>query len=680
MKRKTFSYFGAGALVAVSLVVACGGDDSATGLTAAGGAAGAGGGATGGSAGVAGKAGAGAAAGKAGTGGQATGGTSSGGAAGKPAGGAGGQAAGAGGQITGGTSSGGAAGKPSGGAGGQVAGAGGSGTAGSGTAGSGTAGSGTAGSGTAGSGTAGAAGDGSAGAAGDGSAGAAGDGSAGAAGDGSAGAAGDGSAGTGGAGTAGAGGTVATGGSGGAPAGCTGTDTACATPSGAQGLCRNTVCEACAEPADDAVCATAYKAGDRCLAGSCGTCDAVGTTYVVDPINGSDTIANGSGTSGGAASSRCAFKTVTAAIKAIGANAAAATLTIAIAGPSTLDAAEVYPLKVPTKTTVTATGGDVAIKITTDGRVFELSKDGASLDGGSFLLDIDASQQKGTTAAGVFVTTGATDASIIRHVRISETAGPGISVNGSGRVTIQEGVNLRKSGRGNAARAGLAVSDTAFATLVAPAAAAPILIEEAGVGISVQGGAAIKLTGVPDANAPDKGTIVVLKSLGPGVAISQIAGIGGAPALNDIFGLVSYGNGAGANGGSGLRATYISNVKLRSSVLLANKSHGVHVATADGFGPLAVDLGSAADAGHNVVQHANAQGNINLGAGVCLSPGGAVNLTLPARGNVFGLSDCAITAATLVKGNNGQGACSQGRDYGIDLNNPTNTIDVTMCK
>ena len=709
MKRRSSSFFGAGVLAVSSLVVACGGDDTSAGLTGpAGGSAGAAGKATGGAAGkaggAAGKGGTAAgAAGKAGgagkggaTGGSAgtgAGGNGVSGAAGKATGGSAG-AGGAAGTATGGSA--GSAGKATGGAGGLGGSTGGGGTAGAGgkavggaggSAGAAAGSTGTGGTvggqaGAGGVGTGGTAGNGTAGAAGDGASGAAGDGSSGAAGDGGgAGAGGDGSAGagTGGAGTGGAGASGASGAAG-APGGCVGTDTACNTAAGNKGLCRNSVCAACADPADDAACGTAYVAGDLCLAGACGKCDAVGSTYFVDPVNGSDTVGTGSGAAGGVASSRCAFKTVANAILHIGANAAGATLVISVAGPSKLDATEKYPLKVPPKTTVTTTGGNVVVALTANARAFDLTKDGASLDGGTFLIDIDAEKQGGTKTAGVFVGTGATDATRIRHVRISDTVGAAIAVTGTGRVTIEEGVHLRRSGRGTGTVPGLAIGDPAgFATLEAPAGSDPILIEECGNGIAVTGGGGIKIAGVPDAASTDKGTIVVQKNLGPGIVITQGGLLPGPAPLCDVFGVVSFGNGT-ANAGSGLRVSYTSNVRLRSSVFLANKTHGVHVIAAD-VGLLAFDMGTASEPGLNVVQRLNVQGSINLGTGICLSPGNGANLTIPARGNVFGTGkDCSTTAATLVQTANGPNACASGRDIGIDTVNPTNNIDVSLCK
>ncbi|MCC6647888.1 MAG: hypothetical protein IT374_20260, partial [Polyangiaceae bacterium] len=490
------------------------------------------------------------------------------------------------------------------------------------------------------------------------------------------------SAGSGGA-TAGAGGASAgaagTGGAGGA-VGCVGTDTACTTSTNTQGLCRSGVCADCAEPADDGACGAAYGAGNVCLAAACGVCDAVGTTYVVDPVNGDDALATGSGTSGGAAAARCAFKTVTAAIAAIGGNAAGPALTISVVGPSTLDAGETYPLRVPRLVTVTTSGGDVIVKPTGDDRVFDLATDGATLDGGAHLLDIDATSLVGNNTVGVLVTTGSTDATTLRRVRITGAPASCVAVGGTGRVTVKEGTHLTSCGR-LSPRAAFTVGDgAAFASFVAAAGEAPIHIEQSPTGLAVIGSAAVKLSGVPDPVTVGQGTILIEKCAGSGVLITQSATSVGGPPLCELDGVVSFANGGGI-GGSGLRATWTSNVKLRNSAMLGNTGHGVHlIAPNGGAGTLRVDLGTAGDPGHNTLQRTNAQGNINLGVGVCFSPANRTNLTIPARGNIFGPNDCASSTATLSRLANGPNACSGGRDTGVDATPASNSIDVATCQ
>jgi len=47
---------------------------------------------------------------------------------------------------------------------------------------------------------------------------------------------------------------------------------------------------------------------------------AAGNQYFVDPVNGSDSIGTGSGKAGGAAMAKCAFRTLTRAMRWIGDN------------------------------------------------------------------------------------------------------------------------------------------------------------------------------------------------------------------------------------------------------------------------------------------------------------------------------------------------------------------------
>jgi len=402
----------------------------------------------------------------------------------------------------------------------------------------------------------------------------------------------------------------------------------------------------------------------------------------VDPVNGDDATATGSGTAGGVPAASCAFKTVTAAIKKIGTNTGGPATTISIVGPSALSGGEVYPLTIPANTTVTTAGGKVTIALTGNNQVgVKLAAPGAGIDAPLGLV-IDGSGSTGSTR-GVSVEAGSDDSTFLRNVDIQSTPGTGVTVSGNvgvvARLTMGEGVRVRKSGTNNQPRFGVSVTDGGgFLTIVVAANEKPTVIEEnTGGGIAVGGPSGISIKGVPGTN-PDQGSVVLMQNGGPGLQIGQ----GGTasipvPLASDVDGLVSYGNGTvKPPGASGIRVTWTSKVKIRNSVTLANSNHGIHVAPVLNVAvgaTVGVDLGSAGD-GHNTVQHTNQQGNLNLGVGVCFESGaGGVGLTLPAQGNVFGNNDCATSTATLQKDN----ACGNAKDYGVL---GANTIDLTTCK
>jgi hypothetical protein len=490
---------------------------------------------------------------------------------------------------------------------------------------------------------------------------------------------------TGGSGGATGGSAGATGGSGGSagapPVTCMGTNTACLTSGGKNGLCVGGLCSDCNAPADDATCVAAYAgAADLCADGSCVKCDAVGSTYVVDPVNGNDA-ATGSGTAGGAAAGKCALKTVSAAIKAVNAVGGAGPFTIEIVGPSSPAASDVYPWVIPAHTTLTTTG---LVTVPGAGATYavRINAPGSGIDATGGLV-IDLATAAGTPH-GIDVTSGADDTSFIRNVTVQNAVGGGIVVNGgaagSAHVTIGAGVEVLGNGKNANAgnrRAGLQVGDgDAFVTIAVPAGGAPTLFQDSGsYGISVTGNGGVSITGVPDAT-PGLGTVVSKANGANGISI-QAVGAGGNPAKqNTLDGFVTFGNGVLQNS-SGMTLNGTSLVKVRNCVSLANSLNGINVTQPQGTpGALGVDLGTAVD-GKNLVQHTNAEGNINLGVGICFGWNSMMPVTLPAEGNLFGTGkDCSTTMATLTAGTGGN-PCSGGKDYGVTGNG---VIDIKSCK
>jgi hypothetical protein len=195
-------------------------------------------------------------------------------------------------------------------------------------------------------------------------------------------------------------------------------------------------------------------------------------------------------------------------------------------------------------------------------------------------------------------------------------------------------------------------------------------------GIEVDGSGFITVIGTVMDAAAGTGTVVVKRNDDAGLYISQS---GNAPPQNVITGLVSY---ASPNGTAGIHILAGSNVKLRSSVSLANVHAGVRVdmGPANSVDISKIDLGSAND-GNNIVQEPLGM-NPNGGAGICLSLKTNSGATLSAQGNSFETNDCATTAAALTINkvdcsgfvDLGLADVTGGPDAGV-----ANKIDVSKC-
>jgi hypothetical protein len=527
-------------------------------------------------------------------------------------------------------------------------------------------------------------------------------------------------AGTGGSSTTSGGGQAGTGGS--IPTACSPADSACQVASdGNNGLCdgQTSTCADCVDPTDDSKCASAYGSGHLCIAGSCVTADcrtnADCTTgkevcggddcqvsdpvsdavFIVDPVNGDDQTATGSGTAGGSANAACSFKTVTAAINAVNQAGTTNPTTIQILGPSSVGAGETWPLQIPSNTTITASGGAVVVVVPSGQTGFGIGKALAGIDGKSVGITIDGGAvSAGNTAQhGVVTATGSDTTDFLTNVTIKGFSNEAILVN-TGGLTIKSAVTVTTSGQPPASfgpnvqsHAAVRVGDGAGVLVIdVPAGQTPTTISRnTDAGIQVQGLGKLTITGVPGAQV-GSGTVVVQGNPGPGIEIENLAQAGSAQC--SIDGVVAYQNGSpsalAANTSSGIRIVEGANVRVRSSVTLGNGLHGIHVAagglSSGGASVANIDLGGAASPGLNVVQNDNAQGNINInGVGICFetSPGGQP-LHLAAQGNQFSGGVKCTAGAPVLTTNGAQKTCSGAKDVGTS-SIAFAILDVTTC-
>lgn len=421
----------------------------------------------------------------------------------------------------------------------------------------------------------------------------------------------------------------------------------------------------------DAQCATAAK--PVCVNHACAACDAVAAPwyYHVDPVNGSDALASsGSGKAGGAAASSCAFKTVTHALEVILAATAGspkAGTRVIIDVASTVGAGETFPIAVPSNVTVLGAPSTlvfgaptVSVNPPSGGTGFAF----ASASSGLRDLFLDGGPNSATT--GVSVTTGG--AATLNHVFLRSFGGDGIVVSGTGTLDVTNGTGSRENNRG------LRVTGSAKATISGVTSAAPTAFSRNGAdGILVDMSGSITILGAPaPAAGPDAGTVVVNDNGDSGVTIRQALGV--APPVNTIDGLVAYRNGA-----DGITVYGGSALTLRRSTLLRNGDNGVLVATnpAGGIGSntlTAIDLGTAAQFGKNVVQTAG--GDANDRVGICLDLDAPSATALSAAGNIFGAAlDCSTMAKVLTKN-----TCGGGTFGTVGIRTTlSNTITASMC-
>jgi hypothetical protein len=429
-------------------------------------------------------------------------------------------------------------------------------------------------------------------------------------------------------------------------------------------------------------------AGTKADAADGSTCTPVtGThpTYIVDPVEGSDT----TGTGNTSVSASCAFQTITHALQVIGNAPAGTTIDIvnsAASGGVTLHGVtgtptagqEKFPITLPSNVTLATSGGPVTIQVPTGANGIVLAGNPSAIAGrANAALTIDG--QSNTATGGVVVES---PAATLSGVTIQNFGAAGISVNDFGgnasALTIEAGVQSNGNGT-----EGLSVQGTSTASI--NSTTTPIQFKDnAAHGIYVRGTAAVTVTGDLGAAAPGTSTVIASGNALAGIWIQQTAGTGARNALTGVVcGTSTQGN--------GLRIVPGSNVRVRNSWFLGNNESGIDIENVSGAVASTdisnIDLGTMGSHGDNVVQ-APAGGSVNGNAGICLAIDAGANVALPAYGNVFGGTgatavNCATTMATLrTAGNLG---CANHADVGGNIiafpndGGAGNTINVTQC-
>ena len=428
----------------------------------------------------------------------------------------------------------------------------------------------------------------------------------------------------------------------------------------------------------NAQCAVAVPA---CQGNTCAACDAVtNNTYYVDPINGSDTLGDGSGRAAGSAASVCAFKTITKALNAIGANPLANTRVLVV-GPSTVAAGENFPITVPLNVTISGTIGAVTVAVpVTANNGFRLRFGSSGLSN----LIIDGTGNT-STAHGIVAETGTQATTTVTGVEVRNfPTEAGIRVADGAVLTIAAGTNVHNNGSLSASRPGLHVTGTGRA-IISSTTDAISFHANSFAGIGVDSGGSVSITGTPGATT--SGTVVSYANVGPGIIVAGVPIGGQFPTLSTITGLVSY-----SNTGDGARFVAGSNVKVRGSHFYSNLV-GVTVNQA-GSGALSynddvshIDLGSNAstDPGNNVIQSPTlvdaGAALANANAGLCVSINPNKSQILQAIGNVWAnaTSTASINCALVSPGALSKTSTCAG---GVDLGGggqTGNTIAILNC-
>lgn len=424
-----------------------------------------------------------------------------------------------------------------------------------------------------------------------------------------------------------------------------------------------------------------------CRANQCTSCDAVGDgNYKVDPVNGDDSIATGSGLASTAANPLCLFKTVTRALQAIGQSPPANTKITVIGAAATttnLAAGELYPLTLPANVTLTTMTGPIRIAPPANAIAIRVTAGGGGVAPATgAALTIDGATLSG---AGVeFMLTSGSSA--LSNTTVSRTGDHGVRVNG-GTIAIGSGVTIAESGRTSARRSGLYVI-VGTANVTGSLGAPTVFRENTLHGIEVAGIGAVNVTGAPviSSNVPTgQGTVLSLGNAAANLMIAQTPGAVSIP-LNTIDGLVSWGGLA-----NGIRLHGGSKVTVRNSVSLANAGNGIVVLryddTAAGNDISSIDLGTltGSPGGQNYVQ-ARQGSNQNNRSGICIQLANNLGAkTLDAAGNFFAGPSVGTPILNCGTGTGALGAVNVGCNARSNLGNATPgigtpiTFNVMMC-
>ena len=392
-----------------------------------------------------------------------------------------------------------------------------------------------------------------------------------------------------------------------------------------------------------------------CVNNTCTTCDApAGNSFFVDPVNGSDTNALGSGMAGGVASAACMFKTITHALSALPATPAAGTTITVVgeAGKTTQlvvsgTGAEKLPIDIPANVKITTKTGAIELKLPMNKVGFRLIGNAAGLvPDAAAPLSIDGGGVSGTA---VVFALAAGDSAALAQVAVKKTNDDGLRVSG-GNAAIGAGVSVVDSGSATQRQSGLEVT-AGRAAIDVPAGSSIVFQHNSEHGIKVTGRGELDITGKPAGTPGDgKGSVLVKENGDAGIQLAQ-SPVETTRKTNDIDGVVAH-----ANQGPGLRVLGGSKLKLRNSVSLANGGSGVLIEPfggTNGTDVTAIDLGIANDPGKNVLQSLLGS-NPNTGAGICVDLNlAAGTAAIKARGNIFAgagaVLDCSVTPAPATK-------------------------------
>ena len=356
-------------------------------------------------------------------------------------------------------------------------------------------------------------------------------------------------------------------------------------------------------------------AGQACVANSCTTCDAVaGNQYFVDPVNGSDRAGTGSGRAMGAALARCAFRTVAQALSAIPAERPGRHHHHH-RGRDRLQHRPVRgrpgrrrPHRHPAHRHPGQHQGDdrrwphPAAPGRRPGRLPPAGQRRHAGPRPALPLEIDG---RTTSRAAPCWSPAAT--TTVENLLIHETGDHGIRVT-DGIAAIGGGVIVRSAGTRGRATQRLEVTG-GVARITVPAGSAQTLFEaNSGPGITVGPAAEFDATGVATITPGERQRDHRRSDRTGAGPLRRRRSASSRPAastrVHDLRGIVVWAH----TQGPGLLIRGGARVKLRNSVLLANKTNGVLVSP--GTDPAAsnnlsrIDLGVAGDFGRNHLQAA----------------------------------------------------------------------------
>ncbi len=436
--------------------------------------------------------------------------------------------------------------------------------------------------------------------------------------------------------------------------------------------------------------------GKACVGHTCSTCDAASNnTWFVDPVNGNDFTATGSGTASGASAPGCAFKTITVAISKMPATPFPGSKIVIIGastGPATgLAAGDNLPIIIPTNTTLTTTGGPITVTLATttvnNPAGFRLNNNASAISGGTGApLVLAGAINAGVDVSGIAIQVSpgtTTFTSSVSNLTIQNTNGDGIRV-AAGTLTVGGGVTVTGSNND-----GIHITG-GVANINNPSGAQTLFSNNAQHGIEVGTLGSVNVVGTPASPPSASGTVLAYQNTQAGIRINQTPG-GVGLITNSINGLVTW-----ANTNYGMRLFGGSLVKVRNSVMLGNGQYGVLVSsganTVAGNDTSNIDLGkvAATDPGKNYLQSPLGASN-NSQAGLCVNltactagclAGGPLTETISAEGNEMVSNtgnlqvDCSTATTVITKGN-----CASQHSDGIAVAAGITTIvDIAGCQ